>query len=294
MPLHDLVIILYTVFTVFVTIAAWNMFGSHWGDTEAILILDWSWTPLPPLSSFMGGMAQTFYAWRIYCLTRSFWLPVIIELVMLMQVTATFVFSVSYFSGDRRVLNLFNFSDEITVWLAGSATCDLIITLTLVVILYRRKPDSAGAHAAFRSTADLINKLIRFNMETGMITSLAAIIELALFLTTHQYNLHLILFLVLGKLYSNTLMATLNYRDPVGQSHGPDIVLQSAFWADGEVHSNRTFGIQRSLDVRCTTEVTTETDDMMLQEFSTADDEGSRPETRREKYQEKLGIVIGE
>ncbi len=60
-------------------------------------------------------------------------------------------------------------------------------------------------------------------------------------------------------------MATLNYRDPVGQSHGPDIVLQSAFWADGEVHSNRTFGIQRSLDVRCTTEVTTETDDMMLQ-----------------------------
>ncbi len=86
------------------------------------------------------------------------------------------------------------------VWLAGSATCDLIITLTLVVILYRRKPDSAGAHAAFRSTADLINKLIRFNMETGMITSLAAIIELALFLTTHQYNLHLILFLVLGKL----------------------------------------------------------------------------------------------
>ncbi len=71
MPLHDLVIILLcwsvwtlffleTVFTVFVTIAAWNMFGSHWGDTEAILILDWSWTPLPPLSSFSEQSLLTF------------------------------------------------------------------------------------------------------------------------------------------------------------------------------------------------------------------------------------------
>ncbi|KAF9010317.1 hypothetical protein BDZ89DRAFT_1078223 [Hymenopellis radicata] len=191
---------LETVFTVFMTIAAWNTFGSHWGVPEAILFLDWSWIPLPPLSSFMAGMAQTFYAWRIYSLTRSFWLPVIIELVMLMQLIANFVITVIFFSGDRRVLNLVNLSDVITVWLAGSAACDLIITLSLVVILYRRKPGSAGPHAAFRSTADLINKLIRFNMETGMITSLGAIIELALFLSTHQYNMHLMVFLMLGKM----------------------------------------------------------------------------------------------
>ncbi|KAF9030685.1 hypothetical protein BDZ89DRAFT_659463 [Hymenopellis radicata] len=281
---------LETVFTVFMTIAAWNTFGSHWGDTEAILVLDWSWTPLPPLSSFMGGMAQTFYAWRIYCLTRSFWLPVIIELVMLMQLTATFVFTIRYFSGDRRVLNLFNFSDEITIWLAGSAACDLIITLSLVVLLYRRKPDSAGPHAAFRSTADLINKLIRVNMETGMITSFGAITELALFLSTHQYNIHLILFLMLGKLYSNTLMATLNYRDPIRQS-GPDIVLQSAFWADGDTNFHGSFGNQRSLDVRCTTE----TDDIALQEFSTADDEGSPPQSRGEEiWRKKPGLAIVE
>ncbi|KAF8904318.1 hypothetical protein CPB85DRAFT_975128 [Mucidula mucida] len=280
---------LETVFTVFMTIAAWNTFGPYWGVTEAILFLNWSWIPLPPLSSFMAGMAQTFYAWRIYCLTRSLWLPVLIELVMLMQVTANFVLSAIYFSVDskRRVLDLVSYSDVVTVWLAGSAACDLIITVSLVVILYRRKPDSAGPHAAFRSTAALINKLIRFNMETGMITSICAIIELALFLSTHQYNMHLMVFLLLGKMYSNILMATLNYRESTRQTHNPDIVMQSAFWADAETNFHRSampFRSQRPLDVRCPTE----TNDIALQEFSTADDEEpSRPQSCREKYHNK-------
>ncbi len=86
------------------------------------------------------------------------------------------------------------------VWLAGSAACDLIITVSLVVLLHKRKPASHGLASGFLSTTDLVNKLIRFNMETGMITSLGAITELALFLSTHQYNFHLILFLMLGKL----------------------------------------------------------------------------------------------
>ncbi|KAF8903185.1 hypothetical protein CPB85DRAFT_1029146 [Mucidula mucida] len=185
---------------------------------------------------------------------------------MLMQVTANFVLSAIYFSVDskRRVLDLVNYSDVVTVWLAGSAACDLIITISLVVILYRRKPDSAGPHAAFRSTAALINKLIRFNMETGMITSICAIIELALFLSTHQYNMHLMVFLLLGKMYSNILMATLNYRESTRQTHNPDIVMQSAFWADAETNFHRSampFRSQRPLDVRCPTE----TNDIALQ-----------------------------
>ncbi|KAF8872220.1 hypothetical protein CPB85DRAFT_1399531 [Mucidula mucida] len=258
---------LETLFTVFMTIAACKTFGSGWGDVNAILVFDWSWSPLPALSSFMGGMAQSFYAWRIYRMTKSIWLVGLIELVMLMQLTATFHFDIAYFSGSRLVLELYQFSDEITIWLAGSATCDLIITVSLVFLLHKRKPASHGIASGFLSTTDLVNKLIRFNMETGMITCLGAITELALFLSTHQYNFHLILFLMLGKLYSNTLMATLNYRDPMRQAHDVVVHAQSAFWADEDVNRRPKFKMpDRRLDVTCTTEMTTTVaDSMMLQ-----------------------------
>ncbi len=36
---------------------------------------------IPTIGIGVAGMAQTFYAWRIYCLTQSLWLPVLIELV---------------------------------------------------------------------------------------------------------------------------------------------------------------------------------------------------------------------
>ncbi|KAF9043811.1 hypothetical protein BDZ89DRAFT_217037 [Hymenopellis radicata] len=285
---------LETLFTVCMTIAAWKTFGSSWGDVNAILVFDWSWCPLPALSSFMGGMAQSFYAWRIYRMSKSIWLVGLIELVMLMQLTATFHFDIAYFSGSRRVLDLYRFSDEITVWLAGSAACDLIITVSLVVLLHKRKPASHGPTSGFRSTTDLVNKLIRFNMETGMITSLGAITELALFLSTHQYNFHLILFLMLGKLYSNTLMATLNYREPMRQTH--DVVhTQSAFWADGEVNRRPKFETNdHRLDVMCTTEMTTTVgDSMMLQDFDTHLSVVDREERQTDegKAAEKVRIV---
>lgn len=105
--------------------------------------------------------------------------------------------------------------------------------------------------------------------------------------------------------YSNILMATLNYRESTRQTHNPDIVMQSAFWADAETNFHRSampFRSQRPLDVRCPTE----TNDIALQvslysdtvrvrsvidstqEFSTADDEEpSRPQSCREKYHNK-------
>ncbi|KAF9017485.1 hypothetical protein BDZ89DRAFT_1045106 [Hymenopellis radicata] len=112
--------ILETLFTVFMTIAAWNTFGSRWGDVNAILVFDRSWSPLPPLSSFSmecfmstSGMAQSFYAWRIYRMTKSIWLVGLIELVMLMQLTATFDIApsrVAPVDDARRLVQLAEFS----------------------------------------------------------------------------------------------------------------------------------------------------------------------------------------
>ena len=42
---------LETVFTIFMTIAAWNTYGLGWGDLHAILFIDWSWDPLTEINA---------------------------------------------------------------------------------------------------------------------------------------------------------------------------------------------------------------------------------------------------
>lgn len=51
-------------------------------------------------------------------------------------------------------------------------------------------------------------------VETGSLTAFCAVMELFLFLKWKENNLHMIPALALSKLYSNTLIATLNSRNP--------------------------------------------------------------------------------
>lgn len=67
--------------TLFATISAWLLLGSGWGDIEALLILPWSFDPLPALSGFLASIVHFFFCWRIYKLTSVIWLPVFIGAV---------------------------------------------------------------------------------------------------------------------------------------------------------------------------------------------------------------------
>nr|GAT51581.1 predicted protein [Mycena chlorophos] len=68
----------------------------------------------------------------------------------------------------------------------------------------------------------LITKLIFHAIETGAVTTIAAGVELGLFLTHGENLMHEAPAFLLGKLYSNVVLATLN-----GRSSGPTFVSDS-------------------------------------------------------------------
>ncbi|KAJ7040553.1 hypothetical protein C8F04DRAFT_1082693 [Mycena alexandri] len=179
---------LETVFTLFTTIAAYRQYGIGWGDIDTIFIIDWAWDPLPALNGVLAGIAQSFYIWRIWSLTRIVWPPILIGCVMAAQVTISFYYGIVVSVEGRGVDKLFALSPEITVWLSLSAVADLLITICLVQIFADRKKD-----VNFDRISGLLNKLIRFSVETGSLTSATAIIELILWLTCRQWNFHFIL-----------------------------------------------------------------------------------------------------
>ncbi|KAF7326992.1 hypothetical protein MSAN_02493000 [Mycena sanguinolenta] len=274
-----------TLFTVFMTIAAWSMFGNGWGDPNSILQFNWTWGLLPLLSGVHSGLAQGFYIWRIWHLTKQLWIPLPITLAVLAQLSGLYWFSIKFNIAHWRISSLPPLSGAVSTWLIGSAACDVLITLALTSILWRRKKE-----AAFAETSGILNRLIRLSIETGALTSLTAIVESILWLGWERFYYHFTLFLMLGKLYSNVLMATLNCRNPmfIGGSQGmvdgttsaPQAPmgnprLQPAFWCES-VDRKRMSGVRSPTAVHVSRNIYVEhsPDSVVMTNFSL----GSTPE----------------
>jgi len=82
--------------------------------------------------------------------------------------------------------------------------CDIIITGSLTWYLQRNK-------SGIKGTDDIVTRIIRLTVQTGMITTLWAILDLIVYLTEAN-SLHLLFNLPLAKIYTNSLMSNLNAR----------------------------------------------------------------------------------
>ncbi|KAJ6474827.1 hypothetical protein C8R45DRAFT_1010637, partial [Mycena sanguinolenta] len=211
-----------TCFTALMTVAAWNMFGSGWGHVEVLLQLNWSWGLLPFVSGVLSTLAQGFYIWRIWHLTKQFWWPVPIALTILGQYVALFWFGIPWNIALWRVSTLPGNADTFSIWLAATAFSDVLITIALTSHFWRYKQKTK-----FAGTVGMLNRLIRLSIETGALTSIPAIVDAILCIRFVTYNFTV--FLVLGKLYSNVFMATLNGRK---LSRGGDVSVQTMFWGE--------------------------------------------------------------
>jgi len=93
------------------------------------------------------------------------------------------------------------------IWLAGSFAADVLIAITMLAILRGMR-----SRSTFRDTGDIITKISRHSVQTGALTALSALAQLVLFVRLPTTNLHQVFAYILGKLYSNSLLANLNAR----------------------------------------------------------------------------------
>ncbi|KAF7334667.1 hypothetical protein MVEN_02297200 [Mycena venus] len=92
-----------------------------------------------------------------------------------------------------------------TVW-AVSAVNDLLIAGTLVFLLYQRRNQS------LERTAAVVDKLIQWTIETGVVTSISSIAMLGVFLSMRFNFVWMAFFVVIPRLFSISLFASLNSR----------------------------------------------------------------------------------
>jgi hypothetical protein len=189
---------------------AYSILVVGWGDPTIFGKLPWSSLATPIFTGITSVTVQIFFAWRIWNLKRDqLWARAVASLIVVLALMQSLagIISDAIFAVTTEVAELARLVKGVKVWLYGSAVCDIVITMSMLFILtqYRRS-------TPWKKTDSLITKLIYNTVETGAGTSLVAIADAVLFTKFPDNNINQVPGFMLGKLYSNVLVATINAR----------------------------------------------------------------------------------
>ncbi|PFH47148.1 hypothetical protein AMATHDRAFT_68360 [Amanita thiersii Skay4041] len=203
-----------------------NIFGYGWGDLGTLNLVGLQWFSVPLMTGTISAVIQLFYAWRIWILSHQPYIPVFISLVALLQGGAGIWSGINAkLIGIFSQIQLRNGTPTI-VWLSGTAVCDALIAFCMIYYLSKSR-------TGFRATNELLVKLIRITVETGLITATVAVVDLIMFLAFEKANYHAVPAMVLSKLYSNSLLVLLNARVRIvgGRNVGTATIDDTLSWA---------------------------------------------------------------
>jgi len=175
-----------------------------YGTPAALTFFPIMITATPVTNAAISGPVQMFTAWRIVVITRNKLIGGIICAFSLVSMAFG-----GYTAAVVTIIRVFVRKDEAikpaTVWFAAGACADLLITATLYFSLSRRR-------TGFTSTDQIINRIIRLTLQTGLLTLMLALSETVTFIASPRTTSNFAIDFPLSKLYTNALLSTLNAR----------------------------------------------------------------------------------
>ncbi|KAF7344214.1 hypothetical protein MVEN_01712000 [Mycena venus] len=164
-----------------------------------------SWD-VPIIDSVISLIVQVYYCWRIYFLRKGVVTPVLILIVSLTQCAGGIVTGVRNYQVGHLSLSSEYIAAE-TIWLAGGAVADLAIAGVLSwTFLSWRDNSLSPAHNS------MLSRLVRLIVETNALTAGVAVVAIGLFWGFPETALVSVPIAIIGKLYTNCLLALFNNR----------------------------------------------------------------------------------
>ncbi|KIM71274.1 hypothetical protein PILCRDRAFT_17212 [Piloderma croceum F 1598] len=150
-------------------------------------------------------VSQCFYASRVWRLSHgNVWMTGFIMTLALLQISAGI--AQTTLSGQIGVFSLLFTTKTVTTIQSGAtAACDLSITVLLCWVLH-------GSRTGVRSTDALLDKLITYAINRGALTTLAAFLNMLLFVLRPEAFIFMVPLLCSGQLYVISVVTTLNCR----------------------------------------------------------------------------------
>ncbi|KAF6756841.1 hypothetical protein DFP72DRAFT_1168601 [Ephemerocybe angulata] len=198
---------------VFITQCSWRILVLGPKSEKYIIVPSNTVPGIPLMNALAAALVQMFFAWRIYKLSSRYTLgaivPFAIAALSFLQLSAACAICGLLVQGHSHPEEYFkNTEIPIGIFLSTSAACDILITLSLTISFLHFK-----SNTSLPSTHRLLNGLILSTVESGAVVTLCAVLNLAFFYGRSDRDaVHIVFQFIVGRLYSNVLLASLNGR----------------------------------------------------------------------------------
>ncbi|KAF8914036.1 hypothetical protein CPB84DRAFT_46769 [Gymnopilus junonius] len=206
--------VLDTIHSAVAIYAGWEACVTNYNNPASLAFVSWTIPFTAVATSLAAFITQLFLGHRVLALTKS--KPLVGFILLLSSLGLIFGIYSGIYSGILHELAKFGPLDPfVTCWLVFQTSADILITVVLSWVLSRSR-------TGFRRTDTIINRIIRGAVQTGLFVSLFAMGDMFSFLLHRDTNLYAMFAYPMGRIYTNTLLDTLNAR--------------TAFKAQGHTH----------------------------------------------------------
>ncbi|EIM84585.1 uncharacterized protein STEHIDRAFT_100595 [Stereum hirsutum FP-91666 SS1] len=182
----------------------WDYVVTNFNNPEILTAAPWPFPSTPIVTVCASVPIQIFLAYRIKQFSGSW---KIFAAIVFLSV-AQGAFGIAGATGAVMTPNINDFGKLIPLvdtWLALAVVVDVSITVLLFMYLSR-------SSSSYHRTKNVVTKIIKSAVETAAFGSFFCIMDLICFSALQSTNFHLIFALPMGRIYTNTLLSTLNSR----------------------------------------------------------------------------------
>ncbi|KAJ6555956.1 hypothetical protein B0H19DRAFT_1235348 [Mycena capillaripes] len=185
-------------------------------------------------------LVQTYYILRVYRFSQNVWISALLFTLCLGRLAGGVGLSVGSFLNLPQEPDYFSLQNRlgwlVTATFSVGASVDVFVAASLCVYVYRWK-----TVPTLKTTSQLINRIMFWSIQTGLITSLISVAVVICFQTMKENYIWIGVFAVLGKLYSNSLLASLNIRS-LQRKLDANTLISFALFSDDATGANEAVG----------------------------------------------------
>jgi len=199
-----------TLSSIVMSHALYTLYVLNFNNLFADVKMPWSWPLSMAILTTINTSSLIFYGWQIWSVSRNFVVVGVILSLALVSCVAGLYLSVYLFRFPT-IVSLFGHTTRsmTTIIESTGLVCDITITISLIYYLRSRKATGV------RSTRDMIDSLIMNAMSRGVLTAVCIALLFILDVAYISHFYWIPFFELLGKLYVNSILATLNVRTSV-------------------------------------------------------------------------------
>ncbi|TRM64771.1 hypothetical protein BD626DRAFT_567646 [Schizophyllum amplum] len=181
------------------------------GNPDIWIANPWTTLTIPVTTGISAFSVQLFFAFRIAFFRRDLvgkGIAAIVSLVALLAFAGALADMAVYAANGSNTLELIDMHSVVRIWTVSSVICDALIAGTMTVLLVQSRKQTQ-----YRSTQELLRRLILLSIESGTVTAVAMVLMLICYETMGTVNsVYMVWELSIGPLYGNVLLFVLNSR----------------------------------------------------------------------------------